>query len=100
MRFAVGHIKQCKAINEKNSKIGHFSVCQQREINNIEINVNETIAEETSYRIWNVETTQNALKFSTTLKNDFMRQVSFKNNIVRKLIDTGAKVSVCGVKKA
>ena len=75
-------------------------MCQQREINNIEIKVNDTIAEETSYHIWNVETTQNALKFSTTLKNDFMRQVSFNNNIVRILIDTGAKVSVCGVKKA
>ena len=34
------------------------------------------------------------------LKNDFTRQVSFNNNIVRILIDNGAKVSVCGIKQA
>ena len=97
----------CKAINEKCSnckKIGHFAkVCQQREINNIEINVNDTTEEVTeTYQLysWNFETTQNAPKFLTTLKNDFMRQVSINNNIVQILIDTGAKVSVCGVKQA
>ena len=107
MRFTVGHIKQCKAINTKCSnckKIGHFAkVCQHREISNTETNVNNTSGEETeTYQvsICNIETTQNALKFSTTLKNNFMSQVSINNNIVGILIDTGAMVSVCGVKQA
>ena len=55
-----------------------------KEINNIETDVNDTIEEETeTYQvsIWNVETTQNAPKFSTTLRNTFMRQVSINNNI-------------------
>ena len=42
MRFTVGHMKQCKAVNTKCpncKKIGHFAkVCQQREINNIKKN--------------------------------------------------------------
>ena len=51
MRFTVGHIKQCEAINAKCSncqKIGHFTkVCQQRETNDIDTNVNDTSEEET-----------------------------------------------------
>ena len=93
LRFTVGHIKQCKAINTKCSnckKIGHFAkVCQQREINNTETNVNNTSGEETeTYQvsICNIETTQNELKFSTTLKNDFMSQVSINNNMFEYLL--------------
>ena len=49
--------------------------------------------------IWNVKTTKNAPKFSTTLKNDFTRQISINNN-VQMLIETGAKVPFFGVKEA
>ena len=107
VRFTVGHIKQCKVINAKCfkcKKIDRFAkVCQQREINNIEANVNDTSEEDTDtyqINIWNLITTHNAPKFSATFKNDFMRQVSINNNIFRILIDTGAKGSVCGVKQA
>ena len=89
MRFTVEHIKPCKAINTKGSnckKIGYFAeVCLQREINNIKTDANNTSEEKTdTYQssIWNVKTMQNAPKFSTTLKNDFLRQVSINNNIV------------------
>ena len=55
-----------------------------KEINNIETNVNNTTEEEVeTYRlsIWNIETTENAPKFSTALKNNFMGQVSINNNV-------------------
>ena len=55
-----------------------------KEINNIETNVNNTTEEEVeTYRlsIWNIETTQNASKFSTALKNNFMGQVSINSNV-------------------
>ena len=75
----------------------------EREINNIEANVSDNSKEDTdTYQIsiWDVMTTQNAPKFSTTLKNDFMRQVSVNNNILLTLIDNGGKERVCGVKQA
>ena len=51
--------------------------------------------------IWNVEVSpQKPPKFSSTIKDDFKREVSINNNVVRILIDTGAKVSVCGIKQA
>ena len=46
---------------------------QQREINTIETNVNDTIEEETvtyQLNIWNGETSQNPPKLLTTLKNN------------------------------
>ena len=51
--------------------------------------------------IWNVEVSpQKPPKFSSTIKDDFKREVSINNNVIRILIDTGAKVSVCGIKQA
>ena len=77
-------------------------IIRERETNNIETNVNNTNEEEPeTYQLstCNGKTTQNAPQFPTTLKNDFMRQVSINNNIAQILTDTGTKVLVCGVKQ-
>ena len=51
--------------------------------------------------IWNVEVSpQKPPEFSSTIKDDFKREVSINNNVVRILIYTRAKVSVCGIKQA
>ena len=49
--------------------------------------------------IWNIQLSNNLPKF-TAIKNDFKKNVLVNNRIVKVLIDTGAKVSVCGEQQA
>ena len=67
-------------------------------MHNVETKKDSTSEDETEtyqLNIWNVETSsQKPPKFSSTLKDDFKRELSINNNITRILIDTGAKVSV------
>ena len=49
--------------------------------------------------IWNIQLLNNLLKF-IAVKNDFKKNLLASNRLVKILIDTGAKVSVCGEQQA
>ena len=46
--------------------------------------------------IWSVQLLNNLPKFTAVKKNDFKKNLLVNNHLVKILIDTGAKVSVCG----
>ena len=50
--------------------------------------------------IWKIKVSQNVPKCNVPTKYDFTKHLSINNRIVKILIDTGAKVSVCGMKQA
>ena len=108
--FSTKHIKECKALKAKCSnckKIGHFAkVCQQKKVNNVsnteeQEDVTQEITEMETYQlnIWNVQLLNNLPKF-IAVKNDFKKNLLVNSLLVKILIDTGAKVSVCGVQQA
>ena len=54
----------------------------------------------TQLNIWKIKVSQNVPKFNIPTKHDFTKNLFINNQIVKILIDTGAKVSVCGMKQA
>ena len=50
-------------------------------------------------KIWNIQLLNNFPKF-TTVKNDFKKNLLIINRLVNILIDTVAKVSMCGEQEA
>ena len=103
-------MQECKALKAKCSncsKIGHFTkVCQQKNVNRVdnteeqEDSIEETTEMDTcQLNIWNIQLSNNLPKF-TAVKNDFKKNLLVNNRLVKILIDTGAKVSVCGEQQA
>ena len=89
-------------------KIGHYAkVCQQKIVSNINTDNNDSSEEEPpdteafQLNIWKINVNNSPdPKFSSNIENDFMRYVTINNHVTKVLIDTGAKVSVCGKKQA
>ena len=107
--FSTKHIKERKTLKTKCSnckKIGHLAkVCQQKNVNcvdNTEEQEEDTkeITELEAYQlnIWKVQLLHDLPKF-TAVKNDFKKNL-FNNCLVKILIDTAAKVSVCDEQQA
>ena len=108
--FSTKHIKDCKALKGKCSncnKIGHFAkVRQQKNVNRVDNteeqqDVTQEATEMETYQlnIWNIQLSNNLPKF-TAVKNNFKKNLLAINHLVKILIDTGAKVSVCGEQQA
>ena len=108
--FSTKHIKECKALKAKCSncnKIGHFTkVCQQKNVNRVgNTEEQEDVTQETKevetyqLNIWNIQLLNNLPKF-TAVKNDFKKNLLVNNRLVKILIDTGAKLSVCNQRQA
>ena len=49
---------------------------------------------------WKIKLSQNVPKFNIPKKHDFKNHLFINNRVVKSLIDTGAKVSVCGMTPA
>ena len=85
-------------------KIGHSAkVCQQKNVNRVDNteeqeDVTQEIRTMETYQqnIWSVQLLNNLPKFTAVKKNDFKKNLLVNNHLVKILIDTGAKVSVCG----
>ena len=117
--FSWEHAKVCKAKNAKCSichKVGHFNkVCNsKKQVNEVDTegeadnnnpmknDDNEEDYEMYRLNIWRIKKSPNhAPKFIHGDGNDtFKRRLVVNNNMVKLLVDTGAKVSVCGMKQA
>ena len=86
------------------TKIGHFAkVCQQKSVKVIDEKTSEeSESENDTYQLnlWKIKVSQNVPKFNVATKHDFTKHLFINNRVVKILIDTGAKVSVCGMKQA
>ena len=62
-------------------------------------NSDESGSENETYQsnIWKIKLSQNVPKFNISKKHDFKKHLFINNRIVNILIDTGTKVSVCGM---
>ena len=104
------HIKICKAKKatcSKCNKVGHYQqACRSKQINDIdeeEIDMQKIdIHEEfhaTIFEIGRLQTIQN-INNNNKDSDDFIAEVLINNTIGKVLIDTGAKVSACGLHHA
>ena len=111
--FKPNHVKECKEINSKClncSKAGHFFKVrhQQKTIKFVEdksmddANSDENGSKNETYQLntWKIKLSQNVPKFNIPKKHDFKNHLFINNRVVKSLIDTGAKVSVCGMTPA
>ena len=106
--FYQGHMKKCKALNAKCSNcliIGHFDkICQKKDtktINTVKRDEDEDEYETETYQlnIWRIKSPQSSPRFSAN-PHDFKCRLLINNRYAKILVDTGAKVSVCGMKQA
>ena len=85
-------------------KICHFAkVCQQESVKVVDNKTSkESENENDTYQlnIWKIKVSQNVAKFNAPTKHDFTKHLFINNQNVKILIDTGAKVSVYGMKQA
>ena len=105
--FNSKHLRFCEALKakcEKCGRIGHLAkVCQQKAVNatdatdgfDCEDNDNETFR----LNIWRIRSPQNDPEF-VSARSNFRCRLVVNNCSAKLLVDTGAKVSVCGMKQA
>ena len=101
--FYQGHLKKCKAIDKKRPKIARGILCCQKDAKKLEASTEESEEEEAdTYRlnIFKLKTSQSVPQYSTKNRIDFKSRVVVNNRYTKILVDTGAKVSVCGMKQA
>ena len=104
--FYQGHLKKCKVIDKKCSncqRTGHFAiVCRQKDAKKLEATTEESEEEADTYRlnIFKLKTSQSIPQYSIKNRIDFKSRVVVNNRYTKILVDTGAKVSVCGMKQA
>ena len=106
-KFNTGHMKKCRAVKAKCfncNKIGHFTdVCKQKSIQVTDValdNTEDTASETYRLNIWKIKASQNTPTFISKDSNNFQCRLIVNNNSAQLLVDTGAKVSVCGMKQA
>lgn len=110
--FVNGHLNKCKGKSakcNKCSKTGHMTqVCKSKDVNAASVENENLIDEEDSdtyvLNIWCMKTTGANPKYKSKKVehegHEFNARVLLNNKIVKLLVDTGAKVSVCGMKQA
>ena len=114
--FFNGHMKNCAAIKARCSgckKIGHFqSVCKSSDDVNATVTAEseqnheeEDTSDTYTLNIWRIKTCHSNPRFQANKNKDedaidFHARVLVKNKLVNMLADTGAKVSVIGMKQA
>ena len=99
--FVKGHMMNCKATNATCGTKGHYgAVCKRKDVKSAEPSHEEEHEEYKVLKlnIWRIKTSQHMLKFSQNVCDFKVFQVN--NRLIKLLIDTGAKVSVCGTKQA
>ena len=115
--FSGGHMRNCPELKARCSgckKVGHYvAVCKSKDVNATSSthqpeNLEEEDCEDTyTLNIWRVKTAQSNPRFQSKMRKkgvdddfDFHARILVKNKLVRILADTGAKVSVIGMKQA
>ena len=95
------HLQQCRAKKcecTECGKTGHYArVCRSKNVKELSINRSE----EEDEHIFNINLFRiSHVRNNLNEKDDFKVQVVVNNNLCSVLADTGAKISVCGIKEA